>query len=54
MAFRFSYKSHSEETDKAIAALQWFPLDNLPPKEEVAHHGWANLILKKMKIDLVM
>jgi hypothetical protein len=42
------------ETNEAIAAQQWFPLDNLPPKEEVAHHGWANLILKKMKIDLDM
>jgi ADP-ribose pyrophosphatase YjhB (NUDIX family) len=24
-----------------IAAAEWFPLDALPPAEEVAHHGWG-------------
>ncbi len=24
-----------------LAAVQWFPLDGLPARAEVAHHGWA-------------
>jgi ADP-ribose pyrophosphatase YjhB (NUDIX family) len=31
-----------------IAAAEWFPLDGLPPRSEVAHHGWALTVLKKM------
>ncbi len=52
----FHYKSLLEEApafenNEAIAVQQWFTLDKLPPKEEVAHHVWANLILKKMKLN---
>ena len=36
------------KTSEVIAAKQWFGLGQLPPKDEVAHHGWANTILKKM------
>ena len=25
----------------ALAAAEWFALDKLPPRSEVAHHGWA-------------
>jgi ADP-ribose pyrophosphatase YjhB (NUDIX family) len=32
-----------------VAAMEWFPLDHLPPRDEVAHHGWALSVLKKMK-----
>ncbi len=31
-----------------IGATQWFPLNALPAKEEVAHHGWSLNTLKKM------
>lgn len=31
-----------------IAAVEWFPLDGLPPRSEVAHHGWALSVLKRM------
>jgi ADP-ribose pyrophosphatase YjhB (NUDIX family) len=31
-----------------VAAAEWFPLDKLPPRAEVAHHGWALTVLKKM------
>jgi hypothetical protein len=24
-----------------VAAAEWFDLGKLPPKAEVAHHGWA-------------
>ena len=33
---------------KGIAAAQWFPLDELPPRSEVAHNGWSLRVLKKM------
>jgi ADP-ribose pyrophosphatase YjhB (NUDIX family) len=28
-----------------VAAAEWFPLHRLPPRSEVAHHGWALQIL---------
>ena len=31
-----------------VAAAEWFSLDALPPRSEVAHHGWAISVLKKM------
>jgi len=31
-----------------IAAQEWFSLDQLPSKDNVAHHGWALSVLKKM------
>jgi ADP-ribose pyrophosphatase YjhB (NUDIX family) len=33
-----------------VAVWQWFPLGELPPRSEVAHHGWALSVLKKMKL----
>lgn len=40
---------HSLICDVAVlAAAEWFPLDGLPPRSEVAHHGWALSVLKKM------
>jgi ADP-ribose pyrophosphatase YjhB (NUDIX family) len=29
-----------------VATTRWFPLDDLPPASEVAHHGWARQILE--------
>ena len=34
--------------EKGVAAAQWFPLDALPPRSEVAHNGWSLGVLKKM------
>ena len=31
-----------------LAAAEWFQLDALPPRSEVAHHGWALSVLKRM------
>jgi len=31
-----------------IAEARWFELDNLPPKGEVAHHGWALSVLRRL------
>lgn len=31
-----------------VAAAQWFPLDALPPRSEVAHNGWSLKVLKRM------
>jgi ADP-ribose pyrophosphatase YjhB (NUDIX family) len=33
-----------------LAAAEWFPLGRLPPRSEVAHHGWALSVLKKMTL----
>jgi ADP-ribose pyrophosphatase YjhB (NUDIX family) len=34
--------------EKGVAAAQWFPLDALPSRSEVAHNGWALSVLKKL------
>src|SRR5438093_1762325 len=34
--------------EKGMAAAQWFALDALPPRSEVAHNGWSLAVLKKM------
>jgi ADP-ribose pyrophosphatase YjhB (NUDIX family) len=31
-----------------VAAAQWFPLDSLPPPDELAHEGWAADVLAEM------
>jgi ADP-ribose pyrophosphatase YjhB (NUDIX family) len=31
-----------------LEAVEWFPLDRLPPRSQVAHHGWALTVLRKM------
>ena len=31
-----------------VAAAEWFPLDKLPPADEVAHHGWALEVLERV------
>ena len=33
--------------DANVAAFEWFDLKQLPPSDEVAHHGWALDVLKK-------
>jgi ADP-ribose pyrophosphatase YjhB (NUDIX family) len=32
-----------------VGSAQWFQLDALPAKNEVAHHGWALTTLNKMQ-----
>ena len=32
-----------------VVAAEWFALDQLPPRDQVAHHGWALFTLRKMK-----
>lgn len=32
-----------------VAQVEWFPLDQLPPRDDVAHHGWALSVLKRMR-----
>ncbi|MDP9296720.1 MAG: NUDIX domain-containing protein [Actinomycetota bacterium] len=36
-------------TSHLIETAQWFPLAKLPPRPEVAHHGWALTILEKIR-----
>ena len=31
-----------------VKESRWFPLDQLPARSEVAHHGWALGVLKKI------
>ncbi len=50
----FHYKTELDakptmKPSKRIGAAQWFPLNALPAKEEVAHHGWSLNTLKKMQ-----
>ncbi len=33
---------------KDVATAEWFPVNGLPPKLEVAHHGWALTVLSRM------
>ena len=37
------------KNSKEIAIAQWFPLEALPAKEDVAHLGWSLTTLKKMR-----
>ena len=37
-----------------VAEARWFPLDDLPPRDQVAHHGWALSTLKKMRLGEVL
>jgi len=53
LVFHFKYKAenlpdvvNSEDVD----SMEWFSLNALPPKEEVAHHGWALYTLAEMNI----
>lgn len=34
---------------KDVGAVQWFSLEALPAKDEVAHHGWALTTINKMQ-----
>jgi hypothetical protein len=37
------------EPSETILATQWFPLEELPPRSEVAHNGWALTVLQKIQ-----
>lgn len=37
------------EPSSEVAKVEWFPLAELPPRRDVAHHGWALSVLAKMK-----
>jgi ADP-ribose pyrophosphatase YjhB (NUDIX family) len=47
----FHYKAELDKkpsitpSDK-IQVTEWFPVDQLPDRSEVAHHGWARVIVK--------
>lgn len=31
-----------------VAAAEWFPVDGLPPDDEVAHGGWCSEVVRKI------
>ncbi len=31
-----------------VTAASWFPLDQLPPRDEMAHEGWAQDVLRRI------
>lgn len=33
---------------KNIAEIKWFDVNNLPPDNEIAHHGWARYTLQSI------
>jgi ADP-ribose pyrophosphatase YjhB (NUDIX family) len=33
----------------AVEEARWFPVDGLPDRSEVAHHGWALTVLDKIR-----
>lgn len=37
------------EPSKDVGSTQWFQLEALPGKDEVAHHGWALTTISKMQ-----
>ena len=50
----FHYLADLSEAPKVepsddIAKAEWFPLNRLPQKAQVAHHGWALTILARMR-----
>lgn len=53
LVFHFKYKAENlpdvVKSDN-VEILKWFSLDALPPKEEVAHHGWALYTLAEMNL----
>ena len=47
----FHYKAELEKKptippSDQIQITEWFPVDHLPDRSEVAHHGWARVIVK--------
>ena len=48
----FHYLTHVERPEQVklvgdLAEMQWFALGKLPARAEIAHHGWALLVLKR-------
>jgi ADP-ribose pyrophosphatase YjhB (NUDIX family) len=49
----FHYKAElqeppSLEPSEDVESAEWFPLSNLPDRNDVAHHGWALSVLREM------
>ena len=49
----FHYRADMEQltdlkSSEDIATAQWFPLEVLPPRREVAHHGWALKVIERL------
>ena len=49
----FHYRGELREVPKLtpsdnVAEADWFPFDDLPPPDEVAHHGWAIDVIEKI------
>ena len=53
LVFHFKYKAENlADVVKSddVDSIQWYSLNALPPKEEVAHHGWALYTLAEMNL----
>jgi ADP-ribose pyrophosphatase YjhB (NUDIX family) len=49
MAFHHAANLQGELQPAAdVASAQWFALGSLPPRAEVAHHGWALTVLRRI------
>ncbi len=49
----FHYKAELEEPppirpSEDVKSAEWFPVNQLPDRNEVAHHGWAISVLREM------
>lgn len=49
----FHYKANLEKAppvklSEDVKSAEWFPLNQLPDRSEVAHHGWAISVLREM------
>ncbi len=49
----FHYKTELEDPptiapSEDVKSAEWFPINQLPDRNEVAHHGWAISVLREM------
>ncbi len=54
LAFHYKVEFHtgpSIHPPGELLAAEWFDLEKLPEKSEVAHHGWALTVIRKMMAD---
>ncbi|MCH7760695.1 NUDIX hydrolase [candidate division TA06 bacterium] len=40
--------SGEERRGEGVKDLKWFPLNELPPAKEFAHHGWGRSIIQRL------
>lgn len=56
LAFHYTAKlddASSVVPSSNLTACEWFPMDALPDRAEVAHHGWALTVLRSITADKV-